>query len=254
MNSNNLKDKIALVTGSSQGIGRGIALELGRRGAVIIVNYRDADNLEKAKSVVGEIKDAGGIAVAMECDVTDSRAVAALFKNIKDKFGRLDILANNAGTSQPKDIFEITDEDWDRLIKTNLTSGFYCARQAMFMMRDQRYGRIVFTSSVVGHRGALFGHVHYAATKAGQMGMVKTLARTGAPYGITVNAVAPGIVDTELLHKTHGDEGVKELAKTIPLGLGSVYDIGNAVAFLCSDEAHYITGITLDVNGGTYFR
>ena len=190
----------------------------------------------------------------MECDVTDSRAVAALFKNIKDKFGRLDILANNAGTSQPKDIFEITDEDWDRLIKTNLTSGFYCSRQAMFMMRDQRCGRIVFTSSVVGHRGALFGHVHYAATKAGQMGMVKTLARTGAPYGITVNAVAPGIVDTELLHKTHGDEGVKELAKTIPLGLGSVYDIGNAVAFLCSDEAHYITGITLDVNGGTYFR
>ena len=254
MNSNNLKDKIALVTGSSQGIGRGIALELGRRGAVVIVNYRDTDNLEKAKSVVGEIKDAGGIAVSMECDVTDSRAVAALFKNIKDKFGRLDILANNAGTSQPKDIFEITDEDWDRLIKTNLTSGFYCARQAMFMMRDQRYGRIVFTSSVVGHRGALFGHVHYAATKAGQMGMVKTLARTGAPYGITVNAVAPGIVDTELLHKTHGDEGVKELAKTIPLGLGSVYDIGNAVAFLCSDEAHYITGITLDVNGGTYFR
>lgn len=254
MNSNNLKDKIALVTGSSQGIGRGIALELGKRGAVIIVNYRDTDNLEKAKNVVGEIKDSGGIAVAMECDVTDSRAVAALFKNIKDKFGRLDILANNAGTSQPKDIFEITDEDWDRLIKTNLTSGFYCSRQAMFMMRDQRYGRIVFTSSVVGHRGALFGHVHYAATKAGQMGMVKTLARTGAPYGITVNAVAPGIVDTELLHKTHGDEGVKELAKTIPLGLGSVYDIGNAVAFLCSDEAHYITGITLDVNGGTYFR
>lgn len=254
MNSNNLKDKIALVTGSSQGIGRGIALELGKRGAAVIVNYRDADNLEKAKNVVGEIKDSGGIAVAMECDVTDSRAVAALFKNIKDKFGRLDILANNAGTSQPKDIFEITDEDWDRLIKTNLTSGFYCSRQAMFMMRDQRYGRIVFTSSVVGHRGALFGHVHYAATKAGQMGMVKTLARTGAPYGITVNAVAPGIVDTELLHKTHGDEGVKELAKTIPLGLGSVYDIGNAVAFLCSDEAHYITGITLDVNGGTYFR
>ena len=254
MNSNNLKDKIALVTGSSQGIGRGIALELGRRGAVVIVNYRGADNLEKAKNVVGERKDSGGIAVAMECDVTDSRAVAALFKNIKDKFGRLDILANNAGTSQPKDIFEITDEDWDRLIKTNLTSGFYCSRQAMFMMRDQRYGRIVFTSSVVGHRGALFGHVHYAATKAGQMGMVKTLARTGAPYGITVNAVAPGIVDTDLLHKTHGDEGVKELAKTIPLGLGSVYDIGNAVAFLCSDEAHYITGITLDVNGGTYFR
>lgn len=144
----------------------------------------------------------------MECDVTDSKAVAALFKKIGEKFGRLDILANNAGTSQPKDIFEITrPRDWDRIIKTNLTSGFYCARQAMLMMRGQKFGRIVFTSSVVRDRGALFGHVHYAATKAGQMGMVKTLARTGAPYGITVNAVAPGIVDTELLHKTHGDDG-----------------------------------------------
>ena len=190
----------------------------------------------------------------MECDVTDSKAVADLFENIREKFGRLDILANNAGTSQAKDIFEITDEDWDRIIKTNLTSGFYCARQAMLMMRAQKSGRIVFTSSVVGHRGALFGHVHYAATKAGQMGMVKTLARTGAPYGITVNAVAPGIIDTELLHKPHGDGGVEELAKTIPLGLGSVSDIGAAVAFLCSDGARYITGVTLDVNGGTYFR
>lgn len=250
----NLKGKIALVTGASQGIGRGIAIELARNGARVVVNYRDAGNLDRAEKVVAEIGELGGEAVAMECDVTDSKAVAALFKKIGEKFGRLDILANNAGTSQPKDIFEITDEDWDRIIKTNLTSGFYCARQAMLMMRGQKFGRIVFTSSVVGHRGALFGHVHYAATKAGQMGMVKTLARTGAPYGITVNAVAPGIVDTELLRKTHGDDGVEALAKTIPLGLGSVSDIGSAVAFLCSDAARYITGVTLDVNGGTYFR
>ena len=254
MNSKNLVGKVALVTGSSQGIGRGIALELGRRGATTIINYRNSDNLERAQKVVEEIKESGGSAVAMECDVTDSSAVSELFKKIREKFGRLDILVNNAGTSQPKDIFEITDEDWDRIIKTNLTSGFYCSRQAMFIMREQKCGRIVFTSSVVGHRGAIYGHVHYAATKAGQMGMVKTLARTGAPYGITVNAVAPGIIDTELLHKTHGDDGVEELAKTIPLGLGKVSDIGNAVAFLCADESRYITGVTLDVNGGTYFR
>ncbi len=250
----NLDGKIALVTGSSQGIGRGIAIELASYGAYVIINYRDADNRELAEKVVAEIESAGGKAYPMECDVTDSAAVAKLFAAIKEKFGRLDILVNNAGTSQPKDIFEITDADWDRIIKTNLTSGFYCSRQAMFMMREQKYGRIIFTTSVVGHRGALFGHVHYAATKAGQMGMVKTLARTGAPYNITVNAIAPGIIDTELLHKTHGDDGVEELAKTIPLGLGKTSDIGNAVAFLCLDESRYITGVTLDVNGGTYFR
>ena len=133
----NLKGKIALVTGASQGIGRGIATELARNGARVVVNYRDAGNLDRAEKVVAEIGELGGEAVAMECDVTDSKAVAALFKKIGEKFGRLDILANNAGTSQPKDIFEITDEDWDRIIKTNLTSGFYCARQAMLMMREK---------------------------------------------------------------------------------------------------------------------
>ena len=119
----NLKGKIALVTGASQGIGRGIAIELARNGARVVVNYRDAGNLDRAEKVVAEIGELGGGAAAMECDVTDSKAVAALFKKIGEKFGRLDILANNAGTSQPKDIFEITDEDWDRIIKTNLPMG-----------------------------------------------------------------------------------------------------------------------------------
>ena len=167
---------------------------------------------------------------------------------------KLDILVNNAGTSQDKDIFEIEKEDWDRIIRINLTSGYLCSKLAMEKMAAQKSGRIIFISSVVGERGALFGHIHYAATKSGQIGITKTLARTAAPYNITVNAIAPGIIETELLYQTHGADGVAELGKTIPLGLGKVEDIGAAAVYLCSDEARYVTGATLDVNGGTNFR
>lgn len=177
-----------------------------------------------------------------------------MFEEIRQEFGRLDILINNAGTSRAEDIFEITEESWDNLIRTNLTSGFLCAKEAMELMRNQRSGRIIQISSVVAHQGAVKGHLHYAATKAGQLGLTKTLARTGAPFGITVNAIAPGIIRTELLMKTHGEAGVRKLAEGVPMGLGETADIGNAAVFLCSEEASYITGITLDVNGGQYIR
>lgn len=124
----------------------------------------------------------------------------------------------------------------------------------MNLMKNQKSGKIVFITSVVAHRGAMFGHVHYAASKSGQLGLMRTLARTGAPLGINVNAVAPGIIVTDLLFKTHGEDGVRDLEKTIPLGLGRIEDIGYAVSFLCSEEAHYISGTVLDVNGGLYFR
>ena len=148
----------------------------------------------------------------------------------------------------------MTLEDWNRILQTNLTSGYLCSKQAMELMREQGGGRILFISSVVGERGALFGHLHYAATKSGQLGMVKTLARTAAPCNITVNAIAPGVIATELLYQTHGDNGVAELGKEIPLGLGTPEDIGAAAVYLSSDEARYVTGATLDVNGGTHFR
>ncbi|GAB3265726.1 3-oxoacyl-[acyl-carrier-protein] reductase [Larkinella harenae] len=247
-----LTNKIALVTGASRGLGRGIALTLARHGAEVIINYPPFEN--RPDCVLEEIRSLGGRAVALEADVCQDDSVQRLFQQITEQYGRLDILVNNAGTSQPKDIFEIESADWQHIIDTNLTSGFYCSKRAMEMMRAQHYGRIVFISSVVSHQGALFGHVHYAASKSGQLGMVKTLARTGAPLGITVNAVAPGIIETELLFNTHGADGVGELAATVPLGLGKPADVGNAVAFLCSDEARYITGTTLDVNGGMYLR
>ncbi|PWJ54065.1 3-oxoacyl-[acyl-carrier protein] reductase [Dyadobacter jejuensis] len=247
-----LKDKIALVTGATRGLGKGIALALARQGATIIVNYPPFES--EPVTVIQEIVDLGGQAKAMMADVSNYEQVQQMFQRISAEYGQLDILVNNAGTAQAKDIFEIEEEDWHRIVETNLSSGFYCSKMAMQMMREQQSGRIVFISSMVAHQGAIFGHVHYSASKSGQLGMVKTLARTAARLGITVNAVAPGIIETELLFKTHGKEEVGKLAASVPLGLGRPDDVGNAVAFLCSSQARYITGATLDVNGGMYLR
>ena len=247
-----LNGKIALVTGSARGIGKGIALALAKAGADVVVNCLGSK--DRAEAVAEEIRSMGRRSIAVRADVSDEKEAGMLFDTIMETFGRLDILVNNAGTSQPKDIFEMELADWDRIIKTNLTSGMLCAKRAMEIMREQKHGRIIFISSVVAERGALFGHTHYAATKGGQLAITKTLARTGAPYGITVNAIAPGIIKTELLVQTHGEEGVRELDAGIPLGLGSPEDIGSAAVYLASDEAAYVTGATLDVNGGANFR
>jgi len=247
-----LSGKIALVTGASRGLGRGVALVLAERGADVVVNYLNDEN--EAKQVVREIEKFGVKSLCVKADVSRKDGVSVLFAAIMQKFGRLDILVNNAGTARAQDIFETTEEDWDFIINTNLKSVFLCSKEAMRIMREQRSGRIISMSSIVAHRGALFGHVHYASTKGGILGFTKTLARTGAPLGITVNAVAPGIIETELLFKTHGEEGVKELAAGVPLGLGLPRDIGLAVAYLAGEGGRYITGATIDVNGGMYLR
>lgn len=247
-----LNGKVALVTGSSRGIGRGIALALAEAGADIVVNCMG--NVAAAEEVAQKIGEMGRKALVLKADVSDPVQVKEMFDQIMKTFNRLDILVNNAGTSQDKDIFEMTYEDWDRIIKTNLTSGMICSKAAMEIMREQNSGRIIFISSVVGERGALFGHIHYAATKSGQIGITKTLARTAAKHNITVNAIAPGLIRTELLVQTHGEEGVEELGASIPLGLGKIEDVGAAAVYLASDEAGYVTGATLDVNGGANFR
>jgi NAD(P)-dependent dehydrogenase (short-subunit alcohol dehydrogenase family) len=177
-----------------------------------------------------------------------------MFEQIKEHYGCLDILVNNAGTTKSQDIFETELEDWDFILKTNLSSVFLCSKAAMEIMKKQKSGRIINISSIVGERGALYGHVHYASTKSGMFGFTKTLARTAAPLGITVNCIAPGIIETELLFKTHGEAEVTKLAESVPLGLGKTKDIGLAVAFLAGDGGRYITGTTIDVNGGMYLR
>lgn len=247
-----LSGKVALVTGASRGLGRGIALVLGECGADVIVNYHSAQ--ARAEEVVDQIRKFGRRAVMVQADVSKADEVTRLFDEIQSQFGRLDILVNNAGSTRAQDIFETTEADWDFILETNLKSCFLCSKAAMTIMKAQKSGRIVNISSVVGHRGALYGHVHYAATKSGMFGITKTLARTGAPLGINVNSVAPGCIDTELLHQTHGEEVVQELADSIPLGLGTGRDVGMAVAFLCGEGGRYITGSALDVNGGMYLR
>lgn len=247
-----LTGQVAIVTGAARGIGRGIAVVLAEQGADVVVNDIGAET--QAQEVVAQITKMGRRALAVKADASAAADVERMFQATLEHFGRLDILVNNAGTSQAKDIFQIESDDWDRIIRTNLTSCFHCSQAAIKIMARQKSGRIVNISSVVGHQGALFGHIHYAATKSGMLGMTRTLARTGAPLGITVNAVAPGCIETELLHETLSDKGVEEMRGKIPLGLGTPRDVGLAVAFLCGEGGRYITGATLDVNGGLYMR
>lgn len=248
----NLKDKIALVTGAARGLGKGIALELANQGADIVINdLRYSGDIEALEA---EIHKLGRRSWVTAADITQEEAVREMFTFIRNEIGRLDILVNNAGVDKSQDIFSTSLEDWNFVMQTNITGCFLCSKHALQMMRDQRQGRIVNVSSVVGHQGALKGHVHYASSKSGMFGLTKTLARTAAAFGVNVNAVAPGVIETELSLKTHGESGMEALRKGIPLGLGNVADVGLAVAFLCGEGARYITGVTLDVNGGLYFR
>jgi 3-oxoacyl-[acyl-carrier protein] reductase len=247
-----LAGKVALVTGSARGLGAGIARVLGLAGADVIVNYRRS--AKEAEAVAGELRELGRRSIVVQADVSSETDVARLFECVREVFPRLDILVNNAGTTVDEDIFATSLESWQRIIGINLTGTFLCCKYAMDVMREQGAGRIINVSSIVAHRGALYGHVHYAATKSGQIGLTKTLARTAAPFGITVNAIAPGLTRTELLLETHGSAEIERLAKGIPLGLGTVEGVGYVAAFLASDEAAHVTGATLDINGGMYMR
>lgn len=248
----NLKNKIALVTGAGKGLGKGIAMELASQGADIVIN--DLQYGEDIGAVERQIRDMGRNSWFMAADITQEEAVKEMLGFVRKEIGRLDILVNNAGVDRPQDIFSTSLKDWEFVMNTNITGCFLCSKYALELMRDQQQGKIVNVSSVVGHQGALKGHVHYASSKSGMFGLTKTLSRTAAAFGVNVNAVAPGVIETELSFKTHGESGMDVLRESIPLGLGNVKDVGMAVAFLCSDAARYITGITLDVNGGLYFR
>ena len=247
-----LSGKVALVTGSSRGLGKGVALVLAEKGADVVVNYNSSR--EEAEEVCKAVREFDVQSICVQANVGKADDVQRLFSEIDAKFGKIDFLVNNAGTSRAENIFDITEENWDYILETNLKSVFLCSKAAMIRMRERKFGRIVNMSSMVAHQGALFGHVHYASTKGGILSFTKTLARTAAPYGITVNAVAPGIIKTELLFKTHGEDGVAKLASTVPLGLGEMRDVGLSVAFLCGEGGNYLTGICLDVNGGMYMR
>jgi 3-oxoacyl-[acyl-carrier protein] reductase len=243
-----LTDRVAVVTGGSQGIGRAIALGLAGRGAAVVV----ADvRIDGARGVAETIAAAGGRAEALAVDVTDGPAVQAAFDGVVERFGRLDILVNNAGIARDQLLLRMKREDWDSVIATNLTGGFICAQAVVRQMMKQRAGRIISISSVVGMMGNA-GQSNYAASKAGIVGFTKALARELASRAVTVNAVAPGLIDTDMT-RALPDATRAEWASKVPLGrLGTPEDVAAAVCFLASDEAAYITGQVLGVNGGMY--
>ena len=241
-----LKDRVALVTGASQGIGRATALALAQAGARVAAAARNTGNLD---AVVAEIAAAGGEAIAVAMDVADAEQVKAGFRHTIEKFGKLDILVNNAAITRDGLAVRMKVEDWDAVLRTNLTGAHLCAQQAMSVMMRARYGRIINVSSVVAETGNP-GQVNYVAAKAGLMGLTRALAVEIASRNITVNAVAPGFIVSPMTDKL--PQEVKDgLIARVPLGrMGTDAEVAAAIVFLASEEAGYITGSVLDVNGG----
>jgi len=243
----NLSGKIALVTGASRGIGRGIAKRLGEQGATVVAAARG----DHAEETVRELTAAGRAAEAVSLDVTDAAAVEKLPAQIVERHGRLDIVVSNAGIARDQLLMRMKRDEWDAVLATNLTATFLLAQAAMRPMLKQRGGRIIAVSSVVGQMGNA-GQTNYAASKAGLIGFAKALAREVASRGITVNVVAPGLIDTDMT-RAIAEKAQGGWAAQVPLArLGTVDDVAAAVCFLASDEASYITGHVLAVNGGMY--
>ena len=242
-----LNDRVAIVTGGSRGIGRAIAETLAAAGATVVVNYKS--NTAAADEVVQAIIAADGRALAVQADVATAQGVETLFKTTLDSFGRLDILVNNAGITRDGLLLRMKEDDFDAVLNTNLRGVFLCTKAALRPMSKARGGRIISITSVVGLMGNA-GQANYAAAKAGLVGFTKSVAREMASRGITANAVAPGYIATELTDVL-GEQVRAAILENIPLGrLGTAHDVANLVCFLASDNAAYITGQTMTVDGG----
>ena len=243
-----LKEKVAIVTGASRGIGRGIALALAGEGARVVVSARSAAGVDE---VVAAIKAGGGEVIGVVGDVAFAADAERLIEAAIGAFERVDILVNNAGITRDGLLLRMKEEDWDAVLDTNLKGAFLCTRAAAKVMSKQRYGRIINISSVVGEMGNP-GQVNYCASKAGLVGLTKSVARELARRNVTANAISPGFIVTDMTDALP-EAARQNLASQVPLGrLGEVADIANAVLFLASDAAGYITGQVLGVNGGMY--
>ena len=242
-----LTDRVAIVTGASRGIGRAVARQLAAAGAIVVAAARE----QHAAEVVAEITGAGGHAELASIDVTDAASVTRMVERTVEQHGRVDVLVSNAGIARDQLMLRMKREDWDAVLATNLTAAFTCAQAVVRSMVRRRSGRIIVISSVVGQMGNT-GQVNYAASKAGLIGFAKALAREVASRGITVNVVAPGLIDTDMA-RAAVDGGPDGWLAKVPLGrLGTPDDVAAAVCFLASDAASYITGQILGVNGGMY--
>ena len=241
-----LSGRVALITGASQGIGRACALKLAASGATVAVAAR---NQEKLTELVEQIQGSGGKAFAFAVDVTDEEQVKTAFKAVLGQFGKFDILVNNAGITRDQLVMRMKRADWDSVLNTNLTSAYLCIQQVIGSMLKQRWGRIINIASVFGQMGQA-GQANYAASKAGLIGLTMAIAREVGSRSITCNAVAPGFIETAMT-SGFSDDFRQNALKAIPLGrVGTPEDVASAVAFLASDEASYITGHVLSVNGG----
>lgn len=244
-----LENKVAVVTGASRGIGRGIALAMAREGAMVVVNYNGSK--ERADEVVGEIEANGGKAVAIQCNISEFESAKEFFEGVVKEYGKIDILVNNAGITRDNLIMKMSEEEFQDVIQTNLAGAFNGVKFVTRPMMKQRCGRIINIASVSGVMGNM-GQANYSASKAGVIGLTKAAARELASRNITVNAVAPGFITTEMTDKL-SDAVKEEACKTIPLKeFGKVEDIAETVVFLASEKARYITGQVLCVDGGMY--
>ena len=242
----NISGRVALVTGASQGIGRSCALKLASAGATVALAAR---NQEKLNELVREISGAGGKAASFTVDVSDEAQIKSACKAAITQFGKIDILVNNAGITRDQLVMRMKRSDWDAVLSTNLTSAYLCIQQVIGSMLKQRWGRIINIASVFGQMGQA-GQANYAASKAGLIGLTMAIAREVGSRTITCNAVAPGLIETAMTAGL-GDEFKQNAVKQIPLGrVGSPEDVAHAVAYLASEEASYITGHVLNVNGG----
>jgi NAD(P)-dependent dehydrogenase (short-subunit alcohol dehydrogenase family) len=243
-----LAGQVALLTGSSRGLGFAMAEALAAHGALVVLNGRDSATLEER---VAALRERGQRAEVAAFDVTDSAAAAAALAAIKDRHGRLDILVNNAGILRSTRAADVTPEEWHLVVDANLTGAFLCARAAYPGLRDSGHGRIVNVASMAGRATSTLGGVHYTTAKAGVLGLTRHLAREWAGDGITVNAISPGIVDTPMVRDSTDAERMTKVLAAIPFGrLAEASEIAALIAFLASDEAAYITGANVDIHGG----
>jgi len=243
-------NRIALVTGASRGIGRACALELAKWGAKVALAARQVEKLEE---VAGEIRKGGGEAFVAALDLGSQESIKAGIGTVAKEFGRIDILVNNAGVTKDGLALRMKPDDWNLVLNTNLSGAFFCIQQVISPMMRERWGRIVNISSVVGEAGNA-GQANYVASKAGLIGLTKSLAQELGSRNITVNAVAPGFIETDMTAALKDEQKVK-ITQSIPLGrIGTPAEVAVAVRFLCSEEASYVTGNVIDVNGGMYMR
>jgi len=251
-NSLDLEGKVALVTGASSGIGRATAEALATNGARVAINFHR--NEAGAAAACSQITGAGGCAMVVQGDVTRAGEVQSLVEQTINEFGAIDILVNNAGSLVERlKILELTEERWDEVIDLNLKSAFLCAKAVAGSMMERKTGAIVNVSSIAGRNGGALGSIHYSAAKGGLITFTKGLAKELAPFGVRVNAVAPGVIDTPYHEQFSSPEMMKTYAGMIPLGrVGTPAEVGNVICFLASDAASYLAGETIEINGGMW--